>query len=185
MNNDTEPQIGNGRWLLLAFVLLGCIGAGVTWWWNWRINQLMTQSIQFWGKDTATVIRQAPELLIYELGNTTNDPAVKALDLPQGRFAIKHEVRANQSSILVHLRYLILSDDQYDWSQPAANEFVPNILLEFIVDSKTRTRIAIDSEQHSGGLATDNGQRIRLRGLDDKLKKFIADEVAKQERQRR
>ncbi len=52
--------------------------------------------------------------MIYELGDTTNDPAVKALDLPQGRYTIKHEVRANQCSIVVHLRYLLLSDDQYD-----------------------------------------------------------------------
>ncbi len=50
VNDHAEPQTGNWAMVVAGVCLLGCIGAGVTWWWNSRINQLMTQSIAFWGK---------------------------------------------------------------------------------------------------------------------------------------
>ena len=124
----------SGKLVVLSILAIAVIMAGFAWVWNRKATE---RSVQFWGKDRALIIRDAQQVLIYEVLSLEAKPKVGAgvviVCRPNsGQFLRQLDNAQDITGApgLVHARHSLLQDHSFRWGvdvRPAANAPPPRI----------------------------------------------------------
>jgi hypothetical protein len=98
------PPASSGKRLAVAVILLALVAAAASWWFRYAATH---QSAEFWGPQSATLIRSAPHVTLRSDMPSANAEGAEERDVPR-------DVSNVQG--LRNLRDALLLDGKYDWS---------------------------------------------------------------------
>lgn len=174
--DDAPPRLIDGRYAILAVVLLGLVSAIGSWLYHARLQR---RAIAFWTPDTAALIQRAPNVAFLRLEPTETaapDDSAEIMKIGGRPFLIASRIDASRIAGLIHLRHSLLQDGSFDWSTPQAN-CPPNwaYALQFAGDDGRATTIALDFSCDQL-LLLDEDKRICMQPMAAGLKKFLSEQ---------
>jgi hypothetical protein len=111
----TSSRLIDGKFALLAVVVLGVAGAVGGWWYQ---QSLQHRPLKLWGHDAARLFLQAPQVELWRL-----EPVAKMASLAPDfvaangdAFRIRERVDVSKARGFLHLRHSLVSDHSFDWS---------------------------------------------------------------------
>jgi hypothetical protein len=112
--DDLRPSssaAASGKLLIIGILMLAFAGAATSWWFRYNATH---RAAEFWGPETAQLIRDAP---VVELINPSNPIALPPGDSAGvGGFIDSSDTRdVSAARGLVHLRNALLEDHNFDW----------------------------------------------------------------------
>jgi len=157
--------------IVLIFAIAFGLG-GYGWWHNYQQGH---RSLQFWGSDSAVLIRYGPRVILLDLGTyPENNSPSESLDIDGQKFAVVQRVNIGQVPGLVHARQALIEDASFAWStkqQPC----VPNwqFALRFL-DEDQQATVAFDTNCHQVMLIEE-----------DRMTRLLAEQMQAFDRKRR
>lgn len=113
-----EPKLIEGKYAILAVVILGLAGAIGGWWYR---SQLQRRAIALWGLESAELMQRAPQVELLRLAPQNDDverDAENSLSFGDTRLGIVQRIDVSHAPGLVHLRHSLISDQSFVWSAP-------------------------------------------------------------------
>jgi hypothetical protein len=104
-----QTPAGTGKSAVLAMLAVGIVAAVFAWWWNYNRGR---KALEFYGSETATLIRTAPQVEILR-------------SQPEG------DIDISKAPGLINARASLLSDASYDWSGAAPVQQPPLFSVRF------------------------------------------------------
>ena len=104
--------VSRGKWAILTMVLLGCVLGGFAVWHHYRQGRRI---LEFWGSETAMLIRHADQVEVWRLG-PQSDQSSSQLEVRGQSLAILEQVEISRLRGLVHARHALIIDRNYDLS---------------------------------------------------------------------
>ena len=111
-----EPKLIEGKYAILAVVILGLAGAVGGWWYR---SNLQRRAIALWGRETAEFLQQAPRVELLRLEALTENDDRDANDLlsaGESRLAVAERFDVSRAPGLIHLRHSLINDKSFSWS---------------------------------------------------------------------
>ena len=103
----------SGKLVIVSILTVAFLGAAVSWYFRYRTTH---RAAKFWGPEMATLIRDAPKVILFEkpTGKLTfselRDPLQSRANFDKSAHDISH------GGGLLHLRNALLEDQNFDWS---------------------------------------------------------------------
>src|SRR5690242_19272510 len=177
-SEEGAPLI-EGKYAILAVLVLGLIGAVGGWWYR---GQLQRKAITFLGADNATLIQEAPSVVLWELeqsGATRPSGEEQTLAVADREFIVTNRVQTGRAPGLIHLRQSLINDRSYDWKPSAAGcEPEWKYALRFDDNSKRAVTMLLDFSCFQL-LVLENQRMVSMKPMAAGLEKFIAAQLAK------
>ncbi len=168
-----------GKYAILAVLFLGLIGAVGGWWYR---GQLQRKAITLLGADNATLIQEAPSVVLWELEPAdTNRPSgeERTLAVANREFIVTNRVQTGRAAGLIHLRQSLINDRSYHWEQSAAGcEPEWEYALRFEDEAKRAVTVLLDFSCFQL-LVLENQRMVSMKPMAAGLEKFIAAQLAK------
>lgn len=171
--SDAEPPLIEGKYAILAVLVLGLIGAIGAWAYR---GQLQRKAIAYLGPDNAVLIQRAPHVVLMKLApaESAADDGGEPLLVAGRRFIVAERVEADQAPGLIHLRSSLISDRSYDWSaSPDSCKPAWQFALKFTDDSQRSATVLLDFACDQL-LLLEADRQISMKPMADGLKKFLA-----------
>ena len=135
-----EPKMIEGKYAIMAVVILGLAGAVGGWWYR---SNLQRRAIALWGRETAELLQQAPRVELLRLeASTENDDrdADELLSVGEWRLAVAERFDVSQAPGMIHLRHSLINDKSFSWSA-SLDDCQPNwpYALRFSGDGRSAT----------------------------------------------
>ena len=175
---EGSPLI-EGKYAILAVLVLGLVGATGGWWYR---GQLQRNAITFLGADNATLIQEAPSVILLQL-----EPAdasglggeEQPLAVADREFTVTNRVETGRAPGLIHLRQSLINDRSYNWQQSAAGcEPQWKYAIRFDDEAKRAVTVLLDFSCFQL-LVLENQRMISMKPMAAGLEKFIAAQLAK------
>jgi hypothetical protein len=168
-----------GKYAILAVLVLGLVGAAGGWWYR---GQLQRNAITFLGADNATLIQEAPSVVLWELEPAdASGPSgeEQALAVANREFIITNRVQTGRAPGLIHLRQSLINDRSYDWeSSTAGCEPQWKYALRFDDEARRAVTVLLDFSCYQL-LVLENQRMVSMKPMAAGLEKFIAAQLAK------
>ena len=100
----------SGKLVILGILTVALIMAGASWWYRYAATH---KAVQFWGPDSAELIRDAPRVLL--LQNPPADISDLAQEDPIRAGFDESATDVSHAPGLLHLRNALLEDRSFDW----------------------------------------------------------------------
>lgn len=117
--------LDRGKLAVISMLGIALAAAVFAWWWNYQRGY---QSLEFYGSETARLIRTAKRVELLELNpqDLSTDPAPtspppESLLIDGRHYFIAHRVDISHAKGLLHARSALLDDASYAWQSPASN----------------------------------------------------------------
>ena len=112
--DSSQPSAGStasGKLLIIGILIVALTSAAVSWWFRYNATH---RAAEFWGAETARLIRDAPVVQVF---NTSTPVAIPSNDTAGvGGFIDMSDTRdVSKARGLVHLRTALLEDHNFDW----------------------------------------------------------------------
>ena len=160
--------MSRGKWAILTMVLLGCVLGGFAVWHHYRQGRRI---LEFWGSETAMLIRHADQVEVWRLG-PQSDQSRSQLEVSGQSLAILEQVEISRLRGLVHARHALIIDRNYDWSSaPAGQTVVWNLALHFR-DGEQQTTLVFATASRLACVAGGT-QVVRVTQMMDRVVEFV------------
>ena len=160
--------VSRGKWAILTMVLLGCVLGGFAVWHHYRQGRRI---LEFWGSETAMLIRHADQVEVWRLG-PQSDQSRSQLEVSGQSLAILEQVEISRLRGLVHARHALIIDRNYDWSTaPAGQAVVWNLALHFR-DGEQQTTLVFATASRLACVA-GRTQVVRVTQMMDRVVEFV------------
>src|SRR5688572_14162169 len=85
--------------------------------WSWNYNR-GRKSMEFWGRDAAVLIRQAPQVELWRLaGDNDSQAAVERITVGGTPLAVIERTDISQAQGLLHARFALTEDASFDFTE--------------------------------------------------------------------
>lgn len=165
--------MSRGKWAILTMVLLGCALGGFAVWHHYQQGRRI---LEFWGSETAMLIRHADQVEVWRLGPPP-DQSRSQLEVNGQPMAILEQVEISSLRGLVHARHALIIDRNYDWSPVPEGGPVPwNLALHFREAGQQVTLVfATDSRL---ACVAGRTQVVRVTQMMDRVVEFVSPHLA-------
>lgn len=176
--------MNSGRWVILTIFALAGLASAFAWWFR---GQQGNQALQFWGSQTAYMIRFAPDVTAWRLRSDASAGWSKSSIDGQDWFV--QETCISQARGLRHARQAFIEDASYRWESTVDEAGRWNFALKFAAHStSSNTAEPLAAErQNDVTLLIDTEQQIvrRLEGgpavritIGQGLKAFLSEQFS-------
>lgn len=164
--NDAASRV-DGKYVLLAVLALGVIGAGGGWWYR---KSLQRRPLELWGGEAAGLFIQARDVEICRLRAVVNDDdniiraegkAYRAVDC----------VDADLLRGFVHLRHSLLNDHSFDWADVSDRGSDWLYIMRFRDGGKTATLLISADCRYA--LLAENGAKASVKPIASGIEQVI------------
>jgi hypothetical protein len=112
---DNSPSsagsTASGKLLIIGILIIALASAAISWWFRYNATH---RSAEFWGPETARLIRDAPVVMVFNPSSPIVIPSSDTAGV--GGLIDSSETRdVSQARGLVHLRTALLEDHNFDW----------------------------------------------------------------------
>ena len=171
-----EPKLIEGKYAILAVVILGLAGAIGGWWYR---SQLQRQAIALWGLESAELMQRAPRVELLRLAPQNDDiehDAENSLSFGNTRLGIVQRIDVSHAPGLVHLRHSLISDQSFVWSAPleTCQPHWP-YALRFADDQHSAT-LVVDFDCRQALLA-ERSARVSIEPMAQGLEVFVNEQL--------
>ena len=178
-----EPKLIEGKYAILAVVVIGLAGAIGGWWYR---SQLQRRAIALWGLDAAELMQHAPRVELLKLTPQSDDierDEENSVSFGDTRLGITERIDVSHSPGLVHLRHSLISDQSFVWSAPldACQPRWP-YALRFTDDQHLAT-LLVDFDCRQATLAERNA-RVSIKPMAKGLEVFVNEQLETSESRR-
>lgn len=171
-----EPKLIEGKYAILAVIVIGLAGAIGGWWYR---SQLQRRAISLWGREAAELMQRAPHAELLKLASQSDEverDAENSLSFGDAQLGIAARIDVSQAPGLVHLRHSLISDQSYVWSAPldACRPHWPYALR--FADEKHSATLLIDFDCRQALLAEQNA-RVSIEPMAKGLEVFVNEQL--------
>ena len=165
--------VSRGKWAILVMVFLGCVLGGFAVWHHYRQGRRI---LEFWGSETAMLIRHADQVEVWRLGPQPGQ-SQSQLEVAGQALAILEQVEISRLRGLVHARHALIIDRNYEWSEePEGQSVTWNLALHFR-DGEQQATLVFATQSRLACVA-DRPQLVRVTHMMDRVVEFVTPHLA-------
>lgn len=108
-------MLNRGKLAVVTMFVVALAAAGTAWWFNFNRGR---QTLEFYGRDAALMIRTAPHVELLVLtpeGDSMNEPSEEMLTLNNQRLRVAQRHDMSKAKGLINARTSLLADSSYHW----------------------------------------------------------------------
>jgi hypothetical protein len=171
-NESSPTNEKSGKRLILGVIAACVVAAAISWWFRYQATRRV---VQFWGAETAVLIRDAKHVTLRSDAPSADGAGGAEADVPRDISSAKG---------MTHLRTNLLEDSSYQWDSAVASDIDWANSLVFAAAEGGEPRAVVifskDFRWISNGSAPDPGQHVvaTTGEFAAGLKEFFASEIA-------
>ena len=142
--------------------------------WNWNYNR-GRKSMEFWGREAAVLIRQAPQVELWRLAADNDSQAVvERITVSRTPLAVVERTDISRAQGLLHARFALTEDASFDFSDSRpAQKPQWDYAVRFTRDGRTAT-VLFDFTNSRVGIAEQNRAARAVPKIIEGWQQFVA-----------
>jgi hypothetical protein len=160
-----EDTLNQGKLVILFIFGLSAVMGGYAWWHHYNQGR---KCLEFWGPESASLIRYAPTVEAMQLRPAEDDDA-KTVQIGGESYAVIASKEISKTPGLVHARHALIDDGGFLWDAEMQAAPTWQYLLRYTDDDK-EARVAMDCDQGVVRLVGTDRQATLNRHLADGYK---------------
>ena len=165
-----------GKIVVGSILLVALAMAAFAWSWNYNRGR---KSMDFWGRDAAVLIRQAPQVELWRLaGDNDSQAEVERITAGGMSLAVVERTDISQAQGLLHARFALTEDASFDFSESKpANKPRWDYAVRFTRDGHAAT-VLFDFTNSRVGIAEQDRTARAVPKINAGWQQFVARHVA-------
>jgi hypothetical protein len=134
-DRNEATSAGNGKLAVLAMITVALAAASFAWWWNFNRGR---KTLEFFGPQTARLIRTAPKVEILVIGGPESSSGPGSTDdkvlIGNVLFSVYRRIDISKAPGLIHARTSLLADSNYSEKPPTSKSLSYIEIVRFADD---------------------------------------------------